>query len=295
MLKATETTLRFAKPGYQYVILCDSIFYSSEFVLMIEDCLEQKDAKKKQAYAPVSYGSQLFNASRLKMSTYCKEILALYFALGYFCHFIWGTEKPVFMLTNNKRLTSFFQSKSFHPALWNFMDRVIAYNRVLAHISGRANAAADFLSRMQTNPTQSLELQLHESIPMKGIERDMKAKNPDVSMLAIESDRPQQVEAQPHILSEDIINIINSNHALQNLIPHLNDLLASASKATISEDYLIKRAPEINSIQQYDPLNYFETSTTNAKPLNIPAEQKKDAVIRKRMNWIENGCTDDIT
>ena len=215
MLKATETTLRFAKPGYQYVILCDSIFYSSEFVLMIEDCLEQKDAKKKQAYAPVSYGSQLFNASRLKMSTYCKEILALYFALGYFCHFIWGTEKPVFMLTNNKRLTSFFQSKSFHPALWNFMDRVIAYNRVLAHISGRANAAADFLSRIQTNPTQSLELQLHEPIPMKGIERDMKAKNPDVSMLAIESDRPEQVEAQPHILSEDIINIINSNHALQ--------------------------------------------------------------------------------
>ena len=65
LLKATETTLRLAKPGQQYVILCDASYYSSGFVLMIEDYLEQKDGKTKQAYAPVSYGSQLFNASQL--------------------------------------------------------------------------------------------------------------------------------------------------------------------------------------------------------------------------------------
>ena len=175
------------------------------------------------------------------------------------------------------------------------MDRVIAYNIVLAHIPGRANAAADFLSRMHTDPTQSLELQLHESIPLKEIEIDMKAKTRDASMLAIEHDQTEQVEPQPHILSEDIINIINSNPASQSLIPHLNDLLASASKDTISEGYLIKRAPEINSIQQNDPLNYFDTSTANAKPLNIQEEQKKDAVIRKLMDWIENRCTYDLT
>ena len=175
------------------------------------------------------------------------------------------------------------------------MDRVIAYNIVLAHIPGRANAAADFLSRMQTDPTQSLELQLHESIPMKEIEIDMKTKTPDASMLAIKNDQAEQVEPQAHIFSEDIINIINSNRASQNLIPHLNDLLASASRDTISEGCLIKRAREINPIQQNDPLNYFQTSTTNAKPLNIPEEQKKDPVIRKVMEWIQIGCTDDLT
>ena len=191
------------------------------------------------------------------MSAYCKEFLALYFALEYFSHFIWGAEKPVIILTDNKNLTSFFQSKSLHPALWNFMDRVTAYNIVLAHIPGRAKAAADFLSRMQIDPTQSLELQLHESIPWKDSETDMKAKTPDASMLAIELDQPKPEEPQSHILSEDFINIINSNHALQNLIPHLIDLLASASKDTISEVCLIKRAPEINLNQQNDPLNYF--------------------------------------
>ena len=158
LLKATETTLRLVKPGQQYVILCDAGYYSSGFVLMIEDYLEQKDEKRKQAYAPVSYGSQLFNANQFKKSTYCKKFLTLYFALEYFSHFIWGAEKPVIILTDNRSLTSFFQSKSLHPALWNFMDRVIAYNIVLAHIPGRAKAAAAFVSRMQTDPTQSLEL-----------------------------------------------------------------------------------------------------------------------------------------
>ena len=265
---------------------------------MIEDYLEQKDRKRKQAYAPVSYGSQFFNASQLNLSKYCKEFQALYFALEYFSDFIWGAEKPVIILTHNKILLKswlvFFQSKSLHPALWNFMGRVTAYNIVLAHIPGRANAAADFLSRMQTDPTQTLELQLQESNPMKEIETGMKAKTPDASMLAKEPDQPEAVEPQSHILSEDKMNIINSNQALQNLIPHLNDVLASASKDTISEGCLTKRAPEINSLQQNDPSDYFETSTTNAKPLNIPEEQKKDPVIRKVMDWIENGCTDDL-
>ena len=74
------------------------------------------------------------------------------------------------------------------------MDRVLAYNIILAHIPGRAKAAGDFLSRMQTDPTQSLELQLHESIPMKEIEIDMKAKTPDASMLAIEPDEREPVQ-----------------------------------------------------------------------------------------------------
>ena len=34
---------------------------------MIDDYLVEKDGKKKQAYAPVSFGSQLFNTSQLKM------------------------------------------------------------------------------------------------------------------------------------------------------------------------------------------------------------------------------------
>ena len=226
------------------------------------------------------------------MSTYCKEFLALYFALEHFSHFIWGAEKSVIVLTDNKSLTSFFQSKSLHPSLWNFMDRVIAYNIVLAHIPGKANAAADFLSRMQTDPNESLELQLVDSIPMKQIEIDMKAKTPDASMLAIES--VQDVEAKPTV-PKDLIEKIQSNDTLQSLIPNLEEILKSASNDQKPELYAIKRATEISSIQEKDPMNYFQVSNLNSKALDIATEQKKDPVLRKVMTWIDTGCNDDLT
>ena len=37
LTRATELTLRLAKPGLQYVILCDASFHGTGFVLMIED------------------------------------------------------------------------------------------------------------------------------------------------------------------------------------------------------------------------------------------------------------------
>ena len=120
-----------------------------------------------------------------------------------------GSCKTSNYLNRQQKLDDFFQSKSLHPALRNFMDTIIAYNLVLAHLPSQADAASDFLSRMQTDLTQLLELQFHESIPTKEIEIDMNAKAPDVSMLVIESDHPEQVEPQPHLLSEDFINIIN--------------------------------------------------------------------------------------
>ena len=227
---------------------------------MIEDYLVESNGKKKQEYAPVSFGSQLFNTSQVKVSTYCKEFLALYFALEHFSHFIWGAEKPVMVLTDNKSLTSFFQSKSLHPSLWNFMDRVIAYNIVLAHIPGKANAAEDFLSRMQTDPNERLELHLVDSIPMKQIEIDMKAKTPDASMLAIDS--VPEVQTKPTV-PKNLIEKIQSNDTLQSLIPNLDEILKSASYDEQPELYAIKRATEINSIQEKDPMNYFQVSNLN--------------------------------
>ena len=74
---------------------------------------------------------------------------------------ILGTEKAVIVLTDDKSLTQFFQAKSIPPSLWNFLDRVLSYNLVIAHIPGRPNYAADFLSRSQTDPSQTMKLKFH--------------------------------------------------------------------------------------------------------------------------------------
>ena len=108
LLNATKSTLRLPKPGLQYVILCDAGFHGTGFVLMVEDYLLDQKGKDKKIYAPVFFGSRLFNNTQLKFSVYYKEFLALYFALDPFAHFIWGSSKPVLILTDNRSLTQFF-------------------------------------------------------------------------------------------------------------------------------------------------------------------------------------------
>ena len=175
----TTQTLGLAKPGLQYAILCDASYHSSGFMLMTEDYVKNEQGESVKSYAPVSFGSKVFNTAQLKMSIYCKEFLSLYFALETSSHFICGSDKPVLILTDNKSLTRFFQAKTIPPSLWNYVDRVTAFNIVVAHIPGKANATADFLSRLQSDPNEIIELTLTDRIPIREIEIDVRAKLPD--------------------------------------------------------------------------------------------------------------------
>ena len=109
LMEATNVTLQLPKRGLQYVILCDASYHGAGFVLMVEDYVNETGKKEKKTYAPVSFGSHLFNATQLKFSIYYKEFLAMYYALDYFSHYNWGSSKQVIILTDNKSLTQFFQ------------------------------------------------------------------------------------------------------------------------------------------------------------------------------------------
>ena len=119
LIQATTLTLRLPKPGLQYVILCDASYHGTGFVLMVEDYVKNEEVK---TYAPVLFGSRLLNTAQLKFSIYCKELLALYFALDHFSHYIWGSAKPVIVLTDIRSLNQFFQAKTIPPSVWNFLD-----------------------------------------------------------------------------------------------------------------------------------------------------------------------------
>ena len=68
-LQTTATqTLRLARPGPQYAILCDANYLSSGFVLMIEDYVKDEKGESVKSKAPVSFGSEVFNTAQLKMS-----------------------------------------------------------------------------------------------------------------------------------------------------------------------------------------------------------------------------------
>ena len=197
LTRARNLTQRLAKPGLQYVILCDASFHGTVFVLMIEGYLIDQSGKTKKTHAPVSFGSRLFTTTQLKFSVYYKEFLALYFALDHLAHFIWGATKPVLVLTDNRSLTQFSQSKSIHTSLWNCLDRVLSFNILLANIPGKANSAADFLSRMQTHPNLTLQIKFTDHVPVREIEIETEAKAPDVSLLNIIEIEPFSEEIPP--------------------------------------------------------------------------------------------------
>ena len=145
---ACELALKQPNPGKQLVLMTDASFRSSGYALMIEDNPDQKIQSKRKTYAPVAFGSKTFSPAQLKMSTYSKEFLALYMAFLEFAHILWEGKKPTIVLTDNKPVTRFFQTKAIPPSLWNACDYVLQFNFKIAHIAGSVNTAAEFLSRL---------------------------------------------------------------------------------------------------------------------------------------------------
>ena len=154
----------------QLVLTTDASFTAAGYAILTEDDPNQKFTSLKKSYAPIAYGSKTFTPSQLKMSIYAKEFLAIYYAFKEFGHIFWGTPQPVIILTDNKSVTRFFQTKIIPPPLWNACDFVIQFNFITAHIPGKKTTAADYLSRMEMDPTEKLVLKTREVVETRPIE-----------------------------------------------------------------------------------------------------------------------------
>ena len=137
---------------------------------MIEDNPDQKIQSKGKTYAPVEFGSKISSPAQLKMSKYSKEFLALYMAFLEFAHILGEATKPSIVLTDNKSVTHFFQTKAIPPTLWNACDYVLQFNFKIAHIAGSVNTAADFLSRLEIKVTEKIRLKIREDVNTTPIE-----------------------------------------------------------------------------------------------------------------------------
>ena len=167
---ACELALKQPAPGKQLVLMTDASFRSAGYALMIEDNPDQKIQSKRKTYAPVAFGSKNFSPAQLKMSIYSKEFLAIYMAFLEFAHILWEATKPTIVLTDNKSVTRFFQTKAIPPALWNACDYVLQFNFKIVHIAGSVNTAADFLSRLEFKVTEKIRLKIREDIHTTPIE-----------------------------------------------------------------------------------------------------------------------------
>ena len=133
---ACELELKQPTPGKQLVLLTDASLRSEGYALMIEDNPNQKLQSKRKTYAIVAFGSKIFTPAQLKMTIYTEESLAIYMAFLEFAHILWEATKPTIVLTDNKSVTRFFQTKAIPPYLWNACDYVLQLNLKIAHIAG---------------------------------------------------------------------------------------------------------------------------------------------------------------
>ena len=149
--------------------MTDASFTAAGYAILTEDNPNQKHTSVKESYAPIAYGSKIFTPSQLKMSIYAKEFLAIYYAFKEFGHIFWGKTQPVIILTDNKSVSRFFQTKIIPPPLWNACDFVIQFNFIIAHIPGKNSTAADYLSRMEMDATEKLVLKIREDVETRPI------------------------------------------------------------------------------------------------------------------------------
>ena len=165
LANTAKMSLRLPLPDKQLVNMCDASEHAAGYVLLIEDYTETNDGPTK-SYAPVAFGSQRFTEGQMSLTMYAKEFLAMHFAFDEFAHILWGVKKPTIVMTDNKALTRFFQSKRIPSKLWNYCDQALQFEFVLAHVPGVENPAANYLSRIDINPADRIHLKLHDEIPV---------------------------------------------------------------------------------------------------------------------------------
>ena len=175
LAEACGLALRQPVAGKQYVLLTEASFRASGNALMIEEIEEQKLLSKRKTFAQVAFGSRVFLPAQLKMSMYCKQYLAMYHAFFEYSHILWETTIPTLVLTDNRSVTRFFQTKTTPPALCNACDYVLQFKFRIMHVAGSQNTAADFLSRLEPTPKEKVQLKLRDDILTSPIEVNLQS------------------------------------------------------------------------------------------------------------------------
>ena len=68
-----------------------------------------------------------------------------------FAHILWEATRPTIVLTDNKSVPRFLQTKAIPLALWDACDYVLHVNFKIAHTAGSVNTAAEFLSTLTSH------------------------------------------------------------------------------------------------------------------------------------------------
>ena len=96
-----------------------------------------------------------------------------------FSHFLWEASKPTIVLTHNKSVIRFLQTKAIRPSSWNACNYVLQFKFKILYFAGSVNTAADFFFRLGLKVTKKFRLKIREYVQTKPIE--VTTSSPDVA------------------------------------------------------------------------------------------------------------------
>ena len=222
---------------------------------MIEENDDKKLLSKRKTFAPVAFGSRVFSPSQLKMSIYCKEFLAIYHAFLEYSHILWETTLPTLVLTDNRSVTRFFQTKTTPPALWNACDYVLQFKFRIMHVAGSQNTAADFLSRLELTPKERIQLKLRDDIITAPIEVNLQSTDvADEEQLFFlpdeEEESEQEIFARKALSKQRAID----EKEQQNLTTEVTETVHISLNSAVYAFGAIKENARIRNEQDADPI-----------------------------------------
>ena len=270
--KCCDLVLQQPIPNKQIALMTDASFGAAGYAVLIEDDPSQKFTSLRKSYAPVAYGSKTFTPAQIKLSIYAKEFLAIYFAFREFGHIFWGAPKPVIILTDNKAVTRFFQTKIIPPALWNACDYVIQFNFVIAHIPGAQNTAADYLFRLEADPKDKLVMKIREDVQTLPIEINVQSAGVSLEEQIFYTNDDDETEEQYWARKEAIrnnpaideptvtiqtlsTNLVKQHPDIQVRLRRTNQIIIEQSKDAVLQQLKAKLLHEEHSenLLQQDP------------------------------------------
>ena len=137
-IMCSDLVLRLPRQGEPFQIYSDA----SAGALGVVLCqIDPKDGKSH----PCAYGSRKFNASELKLSIPCKELLAIIYGLNLWSYYISGNPIQVF---SDCRAWTFLKMQSGASGKVSRLALLVSeYDISISYVKGTQNKAADGLSR----------------------------------------------------------------------------------------------------------------------------------------------------
>ena len=133
---ACELALKQPIAGKQLVLLKDASFRYDGYSLLIEVNPDQNILSEWKTYAPGVVCIENFLPRATQDVLLLKRYLSIYMAILEFAHILWETMRPTNVLTDNKCVTSFSQTKALPPALRIACHYMLQFNFKRTHIAG---------------------------------------------------------------------------------------------------------------------------------------------------------------